>query len=145
MTKYLAIDPGKYKCGFVIADFEMKKVEKAIIVKSDMLAKIVKDFRKKESTLKVVIGNGTTSKEHVKNLNFLGNNLKIVEERNSTLIAKERYFEIFPIKGLRKLIPREILLRNILLDAISALVILEDHLNCKFSVSVNLSTKTWRK
>ena len=54
MTKYLAIDPGKYKCGFVVADLEMKKVEKAIIIKSDMLVEIVKDFRKKESTLKII-------------------------------------------------------------------------------------------
>ena len=145
MTKYLSIDPGKYKCGFVLADFDKKIVNEAMILKSEILVKSVKELKKNDLTLKVVIGNGTSSKEHIKKLNFLGDNLILAEEKNTTFRAKERYFEIFPTYGVRKLLPREILIMNIYLDAIAALVILEDCLNCKFSFSKDLSTKTWRK
>ena len=72
-------------------------------------------------------------------------NLIIAEEKNSTLRAKERYFEIFPIKGLKKLLPREILILNKNLDALAALIIMEDYYKYKFEISDLTDTKTWLK
>ena len=145
MTKYISIDPGKYKCGLIFADFKSKRVLKAIVIESRYLVQNIKTFIENDRNIKVLIGNGTTSNYHVKLLSFLGNNLTIVEEKNTTFRSKERYFEIFPIKGIKRFLPRDVFLQNINLDAISALVILEDYLNCKFTLSSNLVTKTWMK
>ena len=145
MTKYISIDPGKCKCGLIFADFKSKRVLKAKVIDSRYLVENIKTFIGKDKNIKVLIGNGTTSKYHVKSLSFLENNLTIVEERNTTYRSRQRYFEIFPIKGIKKFLPRDIFLHNINLDAISALVILEDYLNCKFTFNCDLLSKTWMK
>ena len=145
MTKYISIDPGKCKCGLIFADFISKRVLKAKVIESRYLVENIKTFMGKDKNIKVLIGNGTTSKQHVKSLSFLENNLTIVEEKNTTFRAKERYFEIFPIKGIKRFLPRDVFLQNINLDAISALVILEDYLNCKFTLNCDHLSKTWMK
>ena len=145
MTKYISIDPGKCKCGVIIADFKSKRVLKAIVVESRYLVQNIKTCLEKDKNIKVLIGNGTTSIQHVKSLSFLENNLTIVEEKNTTYRSRQRYFEIFPMKGIKRFLPRDIFLQNINLDAISALVILEDYLNCKFTLDCDHTSKTWMK
>ena len=67
------------------------------------------------------------------------------EEKNTTFRAKKRYFELFPIRGLRNLLPKEIFIMNKNLDAVSALIILEDLYNEKFTLSEDIEIKTWLK
>jgi len=145
MTKYISIDPGKCKCGLIFADLERKIVLQAIVIESKYLVQNIKSFVGKENNLKVLIGNGTTSNDHAKSLSFLENNLTIVEEKNTTYRSRQRYFEIFPIRGFKRFLPRDIFLQNINLDAISALVILEDYLDCKFTLNCDHISKTWMK
>ena len=145
MTKYISIDPGKCKCGLIFADFKSRRVLKAIVIESRYLVQNIKTFIGKDNKIKVLIGNGTTSNEHVKSLNFLENNLTIVEEKNTTYRSRQRYFEIFPIKGMQRFLPRDFFVQNINLDAISALVILEDYLNCRFTLNCDRLSKTWMK
>ena len=145
MTKYISIDPGKYKCGLIFADFKSKIVLNAIVIESKYLAQHIKTFIGTDNNIKVLIGNGTTSNYHAKSLGFLENNLTIVEEKNTTFRSKERYFEIFPIKGIKRFLPRDVFLKNINLDAISALVILEDYLNYKFTLNCDNLSKNWMK
>ena len=145
MTKYISIDPGKCKCGLIFADFKSKRVLKAIVIESRYLVQNIKNFIGTDKNIKVLIGNGTTSSDHVKSLSFLKNNLTLVEEKNTTYRSRQRYFEIFPIKGIKRLLPRDVFLQNINLDAISALIILEDYLNCKFNLNCDHVSKTWMK
>ena len=145
MTKYISIDPGKCKCGLIFADLKSKRVIKAIVIESRDLVQNIKTVIGKDKDIKVLIGNGTTSNHHVKTLSFLENKLIIVEEKNTTYRSRQRYFEIFPIKGIKRFLPRDIYLQNINLDAISALVILEDYLNCKFTYNCDCLSKTWLK
>ena len=98
-----------------------------------------------ENISKVIIGNGTTSKQNIEKLKFLKKELIVVEEKNTTFRAKKRYFELFPIRGLRNLLPKEIFIMNKNLDAISALIILEDLYNDKFTLSEDIEIKTWLK
>ena len=145
MTKYISIDPGKCKCGLIFADFKSKRVLKAIVIESRYLVQNIKTFIEKDKNIKVLIGNGTTSNHHVKSLSFIESNLTVVEEKNTTYRSRQRYFEIFPIKGIKRFLPRDIFLQNINLDAISALVILEDYLNCKFTLNCEIVSKNWIK
>ena len=145
MFKYVSIDPGKYKCGLVLAEISEKKVYKAIILKSELLEGYVRNLNTVENISKIIIGNGTTSREIRGKLDFFKKEIITFEEKNTTYRAKERYFELFPIKGLQCLIPREVFILNKNLDAISALIILEDYCKMKFTLNQNINFKTWLK
>ena len=145
MGKVLSIDPGKRKCGIVLAEISERKVYKAIILKSELIENYVRELNTYEEISKIVIGNGTTSRQIIKKLGFLKKEIKIFEEKNTTFRAKARYFELFPIRGLKFLIPREVFILNKNLDAISALIILEDYCKIKFTLNKNLDFKTWLK
>ena len=145
MTRFLSIDPGKSKCGLVIADSKDKKIIVARVIKSELLIENIKNLIKEYQQFRVILGNGTTSKQYIKKLNFLNRDLILAEEKNTTIRAKERYFDLFPLKGFRRILPREIYLINLNLDAIAALIILEDYCNCKFDLISNVETKTWQK
>jgi len=145
MCKLISIDPGKYKCGLVLAEISEKKVYKAIILKSELLEDYVRYLNTIENISKIIIGNGTTSREIREKLDFLKKEIITFEEKNTTYRAKARYFELFPISGLKFLIPREIFILNKNLDAISALIILEDYCKMKFALNENIEFKTWLK
>jgi RNase H-fold protein (predicted Holliday junction resolvase) len=145
MVKVLSIDPGKYKCGLVLAEISEQKVYKAIVLKSERLEDYVTDLNSVEDISKIIIGNGTSSSEIKKKLDFLKKEIIFFEEKNTTYRAKNRYFELFPIGGLKFLIPREIFILKKNLDAVSALIILEDYCKIKFTLDQNLDFKTWLK
>ena len=145
MSRVITIDPGKSKCGLVLAEISEKKVYKAIILKSELLGNYVRNLITAEEISQIIIGNGTTHREIREKLDFFKKEIITFEEKNTTYRAKARYFELFPISGLKFLIPREVFLLNKNLDAISALIILEDYCNMKFTLNQNLDFKTWLK
>ena len=145
MARVVIIDPGKSKCGLVVAEISEKKVYKAIILKSKLLANYLRNLITAEDVEQIIIGNGTTSREIREKLHFFKKEIITFEEKNTTYRAKARYFERFPITGLKFLIPREIFILNKNLDAISALIILEDYCKIKFTLNQNIDFKTWLK
>ena len=145
MARVLSIDPGKSKCGLVLAEINEKKVYEAIILKSELLDNYVRNLIAAEDISQIIIGNGTTSKEIREKLYFFKKEIITFEEKNTTYRAKARYFEIFPISGLKFLIPREVFILNKNLDAISALIILEDYCKTKFFLNQNIDIKTCQK
>ncbi len=145
MPRVITIDPGKSKCGLVIAEISEKKVYKAIILKSELLENYVRHLIAAEDISQIIIGNGTTSKEIKEKLIFFKKEIITFEEKNTTFRAKARYFELFPISGLKFLVPREVFILNKNLDAISALIILEDYCKTKFTLNQNMDFKTWQK
>ena len=145
MSKVITIDPGKIKCGLVLAEISEQKVYKAIVLKSEILEDYVTDLNSVEDISKIIIGNGTFSSQIKKKLDFFKKEIITFEEKNTTYRAKDRYFELFPISGLKFLIPREIFILKKNLDAISALIILEDYCKIKFTLDQNLDFKTWLK
>jgi len=145
MPRVITIEPGKSKCGLVLAEISEKKVYKAIILKSELIGDYVRELNTFEDISKIVIGNGTTSQEIKEKLNIFKKKIITFEEKNTTYRAKKRYFELFPINGLKCLIPREVFILNKNLDAISALIILEDYCKMKFTFYQNIDVKTWLK
>ena len=145
MIKLISIDPGKCKCGLVLADLYQKRVDQAVVLNTKFLPQYVETLNSTENISKVIIGNGTTSRQNIEKLKFLKKELIVVEEKNTTFRAKKRYFELFPIRGLKNLLPKEIFIINKNLDAVSALIILEDYSNYKFTLSEDIEIKTWLK
>ena len=145
MPRVITIDPGKSKCGLVLAEISEKKVYKAIILKSELLENYVRNLIAAENISQIIIGNGTTSGAIREKLYFFKKEIITFEEKNTTYRAKARYFELFPISGLKFLMPREVFILNKNLDAISALIILEDYCKMKFTLNQNIDFKTWLK
>ena len=145
MSRVITIDPGKSKCGLVLAEISEKKVYKAVILKSELLENYVRNLIVAEDISQIIIGNGTTSREIREKLYFFKKEIITFEEKNTTYRAKARYFELFPISGLKFLMPREVFILNKNLDAISALIILEDYCKTKFTLNQNIDFKTWLK
>ena len=145
MSRVITIDPGKSKCGLVLAEITEKKVYEAIIVKSETRENHVRKLITTEKISQIIIGNGTTNREIKEKLNFFEKEIITFEEKNTTYRAKARYFELFPINGLKFLMPREVFILNKNLDAISALIILEDYCKTKFTLNQNIDFKTWLK
>jgi len=145
MPKVITIDPGRSKCGLVLAEISEKKVYKAIILKSEFLENYVRNLIAAYDISQIIIGNGTTSREIREKLYSFKKEIITFEEKNTTYRAKARYFEIFPISGLKFLMPKEVFILNKNLDAISALIILEDYCKTKFTLNQNIDFKTWLK
>jgi len=145
MSKVITIDPGRSKCGLVLAEISEKKVYKAIILKSEFLENYVRNLTTAEDISKIIIGNGTSSREIKEKLYFFKKEIITFEEKNTTYRAKARYFELFPISGLKFLMPREFFILNKNLDAIIALINLEDYCKIKFTLNKNIDFKTWLK
>ena len=145
MSRVITIDPGKKKCGLVLAEISEEKVYRAIIIKSELIVNYLRNLDSVEDISKVIIGNGTTSKEIIEKLDFLRKKIITFEEKNTTYRAKARYFELFPISGLKSFLPREVFILNKNLDAISALIILEDYCKKKFTLNQSKDLKTWLK
>jgi len=67
MPRVITIDPGKSKCGLVLAEISEKKVYKAIILKSELLENYVRNLIAAEDISQIIIGNGTTVEKLEKN------------------------------------------------------------------------------
>ena len=145
MSKTISIDPGISKCGLIVADVNSKKVCSAEVIKSEYLVNHLKMICQYKQQHQLIIGNGTSSSNYINKLSEFIPNLIIAEEKNSTYRAKQRYFEIFPLIGLKSFLPREIFILNKNLDAIAALIIMEDYFQVKFNFSKKIKTKTWLK
>ncbi len=145
MPRVISIDPGKSKCGLVLVEISEKKVYEAITLKSELLENYVRNLIDAEDISQIIIGNGTTSREIREKLYSFKKEIITFEEKNTTYRAKARYFELFPISGLKFLVPREVFILNKNLDAISALIILEDYCKMKFTFNQNVDFKTWLK
>ena len=145
MPKVITIDPGRSKCGLVLAEISEKEVYEAIILKSEFVENYVRNLITAQNISQIIIGNGTSSREIKEKLYFFKKEIITYEEKNTTFRAKARYFELFPISGLKLLMPREVFILNKNLDALSALIILEDYCKMKFTLNQNIDFKTWLK
>ena len=145
MPRVITIDPGRSKCGLVLAEISEKEVYEAIILKSEFVENYVRNLITAQNISQIIIGNGTSSREIKEKLYFFKKEIITFEEKNTTYRAKARYFELFPISGLKFLMPREVFILNKNLDAISALIILEDYCKTKFTLNQNIDFKTWLK
>ena len=81
MPRVITIDPGKSKCGLVLAEISEKKVYKAIILKSESLANYVRHLIDADDISQIIIGNGTTSKEIREKLYFFKKKIISFEEK----------------------------------------------------------------
>ena len=130
MTCLIAIDPGRYKCGLILADPDRRLVLQGVTVKSTIVLNQITNWNKKDSIQSIILGNGTTSNYWQKLISQFAPVIT-VDEKGTTLRARERYWELWPPSNWRALLPRGVSLPPNDLDAVAALLLLEDYLQMK--------------
>ena len=125
MNRWIAIDPGSSKCGLVLADADRDLVIKGQVVPKDDVLQILSDWCLSESPKQILIGDGTGSQAWMESLRRFGA-IRRVPEQGTTLRARQRYWELWPASGWRRLLPSGMRIPPCPLDAVAALVILED-------------------
>ena len=144
MSIFISIDPGNKKCGLLLADMKSGNVIEAGISSLNKFSDIVFLWNEKYYVNKIVIGDGTNSKyieNELKQKNIF--NLTYVNERGSTLRARFRYWEIWSPNYFIRWLPKEMLFPPENLDAVVALILLEDYLKYSFSWPEKIDIKIW--
>ena len=144
MSLFLSIDPGNKKCGLLLADFESGNVIEAGISSINKFSDLISLWNKDYEISKIIIGDGTNCKYIEKKLKEQNiNNFDYINERGSTLRARFRYWDIWPPNYFIRWLPKELLFPPDNLDAIVALILLEDFLKYTFNWPNKVNIKIW--
>ena len=142
MTRIAALDPGRSKCGLLLVDTDLEIVLEGHVLEACAVLETLEQWRSKEPLDRMVMGDGTAS-AHWRDLLPADLQVTLVDERGTTLQARSRYWELWPPRGWRRLLPEGLRIPPCDLDAVAALVILESALNCRFSWPTQEPVRTW--
>ena len=133
MTRVVAMDPGRSKCGLLLADTATNTVlQGRVIPSTEVLEQLRAWMEEAQETSaqidELVIGDGTSSTiwQHQLPASL---KVRVVDETGTTLRARARYWQLWPARGWKRLLPLGLRIPSGDLDAIAALVILEDYLD----------------
>ncbi|MGB3768945.1 MAG: pre-16S rRNA-processing nuclease YqgF [Phormidesmis sp.] len=125
----LGFDPGKDKCGLAVVGLDGALHYHEVVIVADV-ASTIEQLRSRYPVSGIVLGDQTGSKRWQQEIAKLPNapRVTLVDERYSSLEARDRYWEMFPPRGLGKLIPQS--LRSIPrpIDDIVAILLVERYL-----------------
>ncbi|MCX5947350.1 MAG: resolvase [Cyanobacteria bacterium] len=99
------LDPGRSKCGLVLTDPGRLRIVAAAVLSPEQAWQQLTSWQQTAGLAAVVLGNGTGSAHWQQRL-AAGLLVLPVEERGSTLAARERYWQLHPPQGWRRLLPK---------------------------------------
>ena len=132
----IGFDPGKDKCGIAVMGRD-KKVCYHQVVPSESAISTIQSLCKQFPIELLVMGDQTTSKSWKQKLTqSLSPFIKIlqIDERYSSLEARERYWQMYPPTGLSRLIPQGMRTPPRPVDDIVAIVLSERYFNKQLTV-----------
>ena len=124
----LGIDPGTRKCGYAVLSAAGAKPAAIGIVVTPELPALVAQLVSQYPIETVALGSGTHAPPVAALLSASGLLVRIVDEHETTLRARARYFADWPPRGWKRLIPRGMLLPPRPIDDYAALLIAERYL-----------------
>lgn len=137
---WIGFDPGRDKCGRAIVAVDSSSryviVDLAVVRSPQAVAQLQADCQR-YAVQAIALGNSTTSRQWHQDLSaalsaVLGDAvppLIAVDERNTTLEARDRYWILFPPRGLQRLIPGGLRMPPRPVDDVAALLLLERYFN----------------
>lgn len=128
MTTLAAIDPGRSKCGLILADPRQARVLEAGVLPPQRCRELVQQWINDQACRGVVLGNGTGSAPWRDWLGPLELELLLVPEAGTTLAARRRYWQLEPARSWRRLLPQGLRLPPRDVDDVVAQILLERHL-----------------
>jgi RNase H-fold protein (predicted Holliday junction resolvase) len=126
----LGFDPGRQKCGLAVMGVD-RRVYYHEVVQAENAIATIQTLRERFPISLLVMGDQTSSKTWKQELQQkLPEPLRVmtVDERHSSLEARDRYWEMYPPKGLVKLIPQGMRTPPRSIDDIVAILLIERYL-----------------
>ena len=127
---YLGFDPGRDKCGMAVVENNCHLHYHEVILSDDVtekLASLCQQFPIEQ----LIMGNQTTAKQWKIQLEKILPRpipITMVDERNSSVEARDRYWEMYPPQGLNRLIPQGLRVPPRPIDDIVAILLIERYL-----------------
>ncbi|MGF1478219.1 MAG: pre-16S rRNA-processing nuclease YqgF [Cyanophyceae cyanobacterium] len=125
----LGFDPGRDKCGVAVID--NGKLHHHQVVAADCVIASINALCQQFTVERIVMGNQTTAKDWQRQLKAQLTQaipITMVDERNSSLEARDRYWQMYPPQGFQRLIPPGMRLPPRPIDDIVAILLIERYL-----------------
>ncbi len=127
----LGFDPGRDKCGVAIMGLDRQIYYHQVVLANEAIAQI-SALRDQFPISLIVMGDQTTAKKWKQKLTqelTPSLNIILVDERYTTLEARDRYWQMFPPTGLTKLLPQGMRQPPRSIDDVVAILLIERYLN----------------
>lgn len=125
--RLLGFDPGRDKCGIAVMTLPDTVLYHSVVATTEVertIAELLQTYQPQ----RVVLGNQTLSKQWRERLREQCPQMipiTLVDERNSTLEARDRYWQMYPPRGLQRLIPQGMRVPPCPVDDIVAILLIE--------------------
>lgn len=126
----LGFDPGRDKCGLAVIGREKQLLYHQVVASQEALTTIQK-LGQQFDIETIVMGDQTTAKSWKQKLTqdlCLSVPIVLVDERYSSLEARDRYWQMYPPKGITRLIPKGLRQPPRPIDDIVAILLIERYL-----------------
>ncbi|MBD2307001.1 pre-16S rRNA-processing nuclease YqgF [Chroococcidiopsis sp. FACHB-1243] len=130
-TVILGFDPGRDKCGVAVMGLDGNLSYHQVVLATEAIATI-QALRQKYRISLLVMGDRTTSKQwqqKISQAQLEPLTIVMVDERNTTLEARDRYWQMYPPTGLSRLIPQGMRQPPRAIDDIVAILLIERYLD----------------
>ncbi len=130
----LGFDPGRDKCGIAVINPSPYQIIYHQVIASSQAIATMKQLCQQFAVELIVMGDGTTSKNWSEQIKAqLSNTIKVVaiDEKNSTLEARDRYWQMYKPKGWNSLLPTGLRVPPRPVDDIVAIVLIERYLGLR--------------
>ncbi len=126
----LGFDPGQQKCGLAIMGLDRQLLYRAV-VPSEQVLLAIETLQDTYPISLIVMGDQTSSRKWKEQLAQSPRPLTVVlvDERYSSLEARDRYWQLHPPQGLQRLIPQGFRQPRVPIDDIVALLLIERYLS----------------
>jgi RNase H-fold protein (predicted Holliday junction resolvase) len=121
----LGLDPGTRKCGYALVRAAGERPITLGIVPLGDLGDRLRELLAATPASVAAIGHGTNADEVSQIARGLGLEVVLVDERETTLLARARFFDDHPPRGWRRFVPRGMLLPDRPIDDYAAVLIAE--------------------
>ncbi|MBW4577254.1 MAG: pre-16S rRNA-processing nuclease YqgF [Aphanothece sp. CMT-3BRIN-NPC111] len=128
----LGFDPGRDKCGLAVIGLDQQLHYHKVVPAEEAIATIMA-LCQKFPIATLVMGDQTTAKSWKQKLksNLTGVPIVLVDERYSSLEARDRYWQMYPPKGLKRLLPQGLRQPPRPVDDIVAILLIERYLQLR--------------
>jgi len=126
----LGFDPGRDKCGIGVMGLDRQLLYHEVVLANEAIANIERQLQRFPVSL-MVMGDQTTAKQWKQRLHQELNqpiNIILVDERYTTLEARDRYWQMYPPQGITKILPKGMRQPPRPIDDIVAILLIERYL-----------------
>jgi RNase H-fold protein (predicted Holliday junction resolvase) len=124
---YLGFDPGKDKCGVAVVDATGQALYWKVLA-ADVVLEQLPQIIANWAVPQIVMGDRTMARQWQQRLQTLGLPIALTDEHNSSMQARDLYWEMYPAQGLQRLVPQGMRLPPRPIDDLVAIILVRRYL-----------------